>query len=47
MLAAALAKHERIDEARAAAERVFALQPSFAGAGRCTAVGAVAVLADR
>ena len=46
MLAAALAKHERIDEARAAAERVLARQLNFTGGGRCTAVGAVAVLAE-
>jgi hypothetical protein len=46
MLAAALAKHERIDEAKAAAERVLARQPTFTDGGRCTAVGAVAVLAD-
>jgi hypothetical protein len=46
MLAAALAKLERIDEARVAAERVLARQPNFTGVGRSTAVGAVAVLAE-
>jgi hypothetical protein len=46
MLAAARAKHERIDEARAAAERVLARQPNFTGGGSCTAVRAMAVLAD-
>ena len=41
-----VAKLERIDEARAAAERVLARQPNFSSGGRCTAVGDVAVLAD-
>ena len=42
---AALAKLERIDEARTAAERVLARQPNFSSGGQCTAVGDVAALA--
>ena len=41
MLAAALGKLGRIDEAKAAAARVLALQPSFSISGHCVAVGAV------
>jgi len=41
MLAAALAKLGRIDEAKAAAERVIALQANFSSSGQCAAVGAV------
>jgi adenylate cyclase len=44
MLAAALAKLGRIDEAKAAAERVLQLQPNFSSAGQCAAVGAAPAL---
>jgi adenylate cyclase len=44
-LAAALAKLERIDEAKAAAERVLQLQPNFSSTGQCTAIGCVPILA--
>ena len=45
MLAAALVKLGRINEAKAAAERVLALQPNFSSSGQCAAVGCVPVLA--
>jgi len=45
MLAAALVKLGRTDEAKAAAERVLALQPNFSSSGQCAAVGCVPVLA--
>jgi adenylate cyclase len=41
MLAAALAKLGRLDEARTAALRVLTLQPNFRGRAQCAAVGAV------
>jgi adenylate cyclase len=41
MLAAPLAKLGRIDEAKSAAARLLALQPSFSISGHCVAVGAV------
>jgi adenylate cyclase len=44
-LAAALAKLGRMDEAKAAAERVLQLQPNFSSNGQCTAIGCVSVLA--
>ena len=45
MLAAALVKLRRIDEAKAAAERVLALQPNFSSSGQCAAVGCTPALA--
>jgi len=45
MLAAALVKLGRIDEAKAAAERVLELQPNFSSGAQCAAVGAVPELA--
>jgi adenylate cyclase len=45
MLAAALVKLGRINEAKAAAERVLALQPNFSSSGQCASVGCVPVLA--
>jgi adenylate cyclase len=45
MLAAALMKLGRTDEARTAADRLLALQPNFSIGGQCTAVGAVPALA--
>jgi adenylate cyclase len=44
-LAAALAKLGRMDEARAAAERVLQLQPNFSSSGQCNGIGCVPVLA--
>ena len=44
-LAAALAKLERMDEAKAAAERVLQLQPNFSSTGQCTGIGCVPILA--
>jgi adenylate cyclase len=46
MLAAALSRLGRGDEARAAAQRVLQLQPNFSSSGQCTAVGAIAALAE-
>jgi adenylate cyclase len=45
MLAAALSQLGRIDEAKAAAERVLQLQPNFSSGGQCIAVGAASALA--
>ena len=45
MLAAALVKLGRIDEAKVAAERVLELQPNFSSGAQCAAVGAVPELA--
>jgi adenylate cyclase len=45
LLAAALVKLGRVDEAKAAAERVLALQPNFSSGGHCVAVGAVPAIA--
>jgi adenylate cyclase len=44
-LAAALAKLGRMDDAKAAAERVIQLQPNFSSTGQCAAIGCVPVLA--
>ena len=45
LLAAALVKLGRIDEAKAAAERGLALQPNYSSSGQCAAIGAVPALA--
>jgi adenylate cyclase len=44
-LAAALAKLGRMDEAKAAPERVLQLQPNFSSKGQCTGIGCVPILA--
>ena len=44
-LAAALAKLGRMDEAKAAADRVLQLQPNFSSKGQCTAIGCAPRLA--
>ncbi|MGH6727990.1 MAG: adenylate/guanylate cyclase domain-containing protein [Pseudolabrys sp.] len=41
MLATALAKLGRMDEAKAAAARALALQPNYTSGGQCAAIGAV------
>ena len=46
LLAAALVKLGRADEARAATARLLELQPNFSIGGQCTAVGAVPALAE-
>jgi adenylate cyclase len=46
MLAATLAKLGRMGEAKAAAERVLALQPNFSSSAQCAAIGCVPVLAE-
>lgn len=43
-LAAALAELGRLDEAKAAAERVLQLQPNFSSIGQCKGIGCVPVL---
>jgi adenylate cyclase len=45
-LAAALAKLGRMEDAKAAAERVIQLQPNFSSTGQCSAIGCVPVLAE-
>ena len=44
-LAAVLAKLGRMDDAKAAAERVLQLQPNFSSSGQCEGIGCVPVLA--
>jgi len=46
MLAAALVKLRHIDEAKAAAAHVLALQPNFSSSGQCAAVGCTPALAE-
>jgi adenylate cyclase len=46
LLAAALAKLGRADEAKAAAKQALALQPSFSSSGTCTSLGIVPALAE-
>jgi len=46
LLAAALAKLGRADEAKAAAKQALALQPSFSSSGTCTGLGIVPALAE-
>jgi hypothetical protein len=45
LLAAALAKAERLGEAKAVASRVLALQPGFSVGGLCTALAMPPALA--
>jgi adenylate cyclase len=45
-LAAALAKLGRMDEAKAAGERVLQLQPNFSSSGQCAGIGCAPELAD-
>ena len=44
-LAAVLAKLGRMDEAKAAAERVLQLQPNFSSSGQCVGIGCAPILA--
>jgi adenylate cyclase len=44
LLAAALAKLGRVDEAKAAAARGLELQPNYSSQGQCDAIGCVAEL---
>jgi len=46
LLAAALAKLGQTEEAKAAAMRVLALQPSFSSSGFCAAIGITPALAE-
>ena len=46
LLAAALAKLGRTEEAKAAAMQVLALQPSFSSSGFCAAIAIMPVLAE-
>jgi adenylate cyclase len=46
MPVAPLVKLGRMDEARAAAARVLALQPSFSSSGFCAAIAVAPVLAE-